>query len=364
MRSCDGGRAMAQRSSTTGDCARSEWNKLLSLLRSVTTLLCTPPVQPLHWVPDAEMLCCFSCHKDFSALRRRHHCRCCGCLFCGDCSEGNGALPYWGLVAPDSRVCDQCHAFNDAPLLMLLAGDLWRPRRGLGCGGARPVQRAARFAYLSADLGSLRLGDMTAHGPPRASWESTSRSAGSQTRAPLSIPRTAPCSRSLCSVSDITKVEATTSPLPALVIWLRSHPDPLVLCHRDEACAHAWADALQRLTTIQAQRARAALLVGAGAGAGADGKVRVGSALRSANDKHTARLRDARWHELTRSLPAAEIDDVLADDAQLPAAHQPAVGPVERRAVQGSPPRKLRHAYSARERPRMVAVGRLTQACS
>lgn len=119
-----------------------------------------------------------------------------------------------------------------------------------------------------------------------------------------------------------------------------------------------WAQALQRLTAIQAQRTHAASL----AGAGDECKLRVGNALRSANDKRAARLRDAKWHELMQSLPAAEIADAVQESQ--PAAHESSIGSLERKLGPGSLPRKLRHAYNASERPRMMAVGRLTQACS
>ena len=49
-------------------------------------------------MPDAEGTGCSICHCEFSLVRRRHHCRKCGALVCGECSDH---------FLPD-RVCDTC----------------------------------------------------------------------------------------------------------------------------------------------------------------------------------------------------------------------------------------------------------------
>ena len=38
------------------------------------------------WMPDALSSSCRSCDEPFSFLRRRHHCRVCGQVFCHGCS--------------------------------------------------------------------------------------------------------------------------------------------------------------------------------------------------------------------------------------------------------------------------------------
>ena len=40
-----------------------------------------------HWVPDRERDACIICSKSFGLLRRRHHCRGCGDVFCESCSN-------------------------------------------------------------------------------------------------------------------------------------------------------------------------------------------------------------------------------------------------------------------------------------
>ena len=58
------------------------------------------------WMPDVEAVNCFSCDKPFTVARRRHHCRNCGHVFCGACSDNKLPLP---SSSKPCRVCDQCH---------------------------------------------------------------------------------------------------------------------------------------------------------------------------------------------------------------------------------------------------------------
>ena len=48
------------------------------------------------WVPDDEASSCSVCRIGFSLTRRRHHCRKCGDLVCGDCSKSRVVLPHIG----------------------------------------------------------------------------------------------------------------------------------------------------------------------------------------------------------------------------------------------------------------------------
>eukprot|EP00051_Salpingoeca_urceolata_P019428 m.283765 g.283765 ORF g.283765 m.283765 type:complete len:443 (+) comp19420_c0_seq4:602-1930(+) len=40
-----------------------------------------------QWVPDVSRTCCATCFQPFGMLRRRHHCRLCGNLFCAACCD-------------------------------------------------------------------------------------------------------------------------------------------------------------------------------------------------------------------------------------------------------------------------------------
>ncbi|XP_054566678.1 pleckstrin homology domain-containing family F member 1-like [Eptesicus fuscus] len=60
------------------------------------------------WVPDKATDICMRCtHTRFSALTRRHHCRQCGFVVCGDCSRARVLLPR--LAPKPQRVCSLCY---------------------------------------------------------------------------------------------------------------------------------------------------------------------------------------------------------------------------------------------------------------
>lgn len=62
-----------------------------------------PPI----WVPDQLVVACSCCNASFTLFRRRHHCRACGQIFCGDCSKFTKNLDCWGYTGP-VRVCESC----------------------------------------------------------------------------------------------------------------------------------------------------------------------------------------------------------------------------------------------------------------
>eukprot|EP00668_Euglena_longa_P018353 GGOE01022910.1.p1 GENE.GGOE01022910.1~~GGOE01022910.1.p1 ORF type:complete len:916 (-),score=200.03 GGOE01022910.1:1367-4114(-) len=61
------------------------------------------------WVPDAWADVCSGCSRAFTLLRRRHHCRSCGGLFCDSCSAARVAIPALAYHTP-VRICSSCHA--------------------------------------------------------------------------------------------------------------------------------------------------------------------------------------------------------------------------------------------------------------
>ncbi|KAF8975564.1 hypothetical protein BGZ46_009017, partial [Entomortierella lignicola] len=67
------------------------------------TLLLVRPV----WVQDQDAAACRICARTFSAVRRKHHCRQCGQVFCHDCSSRSIALPQLGYPKA-VRVCNDC----------------------------------------------------------------------------------------------------------------------------------------------------------------------------------------------------------------------------------------------------------------
>ncbi len=60
------------------------------------------------WIPDKDADTCMSCKTaKFTVVNRRHHCRNCGHVICGDCSKNRF------LLASQSdeplRVCNNCY---------------------------------------------------------------------------------------------------------------------------------------------------------------------------------------------------------------------------------------------------------------
>ena len=69
-----------------------------------------------RWKNDSHRGTCAGCKKTFTWLRRQHHCRLCGDLYCQDCSAGQRPLPLFltsrgqekNLTGQAYRVCDEC----------------------------------------------------------------------------------------------------------------------------------------------------------------------------------------------------------------------------------------------------------------
>lgn len=70
--------------------------------------------QQPRWRPDHASDSCLCCGKGFSIWTRRHHCRACGELVCGECSPYLGLLPELGYLDP-VRICKDCHLPTDSP---------------------------------------------------------------------------------------------------------------------------------------------------------------------------------------------------------------------------------------------------------
>lgn len=68
----------------------------------------------LTWVPDELVNYCSNsrCRAPFTQTRRRHHCRCCGRVFCHNCTDQSTPIPAFGYVQL-VRVCNPCFALID-----------------------------------------------------------------------------------------------------------------------------------------------------------------------------------------------------------------------------------------------------------
>lgn len=91
-------------------------------------------LQGARWKADSEKAACEKCNKPFSIMRRRHHCRRCGGLFCDACSSkkadlavalteesrtGVGQHYATAKNVKKARVCDACYndVFNRASVI-------------------------------------------------------------------------------------------------------------------------------------------------------------------------------------------------------------------------------------------------------
>lgn len=66
-----------------------------------------PGTYPPEWLPDHDANSCISCDSLFTLIRRRHHCRSCGKIFCSDCCRQRAKLLYLGNK--EGRVCNNCY---------------------------------------------------------------------------------------------------------------------------------------------------------------------------------------------------------------------------------------------------------------
>uniref|UniRef100_UPI00398F19C2 lateral signaling target protein 2 homolog n=1 Tax=Pristiophorus japonicus TaxID=55135 RepID=UPI00398F19C2 len=69
---------------------------------------------PPEWIADSACNQCMSCKAPFTIVRRRHHCRNCGKIFCSRCSSQSAPLPWYGQMKP-VRVCTHCYTFHLTP---------------------------------------------------------------------------------------------------------------------------------------------------------------------------------------------------------------------------------------------------------
>uniref|UniRef100_A0A146MEV2 Lateral signaling target protein 2 homolog n=1 Tax=Lygus hesperus TaxID=30085 RepID=A0A146MEV2_LYGHE len=69
------------------------------------------------WVPDQAAPTCMSCTAPFTVVRRRHHCRNCGKVFCARCSSNSVPLPRYGHLKP-VRVCNRCFIYQVTPFTL------------------------------------------------------------------------------------------------------------------------------------------------------------------------------------------------------------------------------------------------------
>jgi 1-phosphatidylinositol-3-phosphate 5-kinase len=87
------------------------------------------------WMPDESCRVCYECDTQFTLFNRRHHCRLCGRVFCGKCTENSipvpSDYPTTSLEEQDRiRVCNYCYKQWEQGMVTLDNG-IQRPNHGL-----------------------------------------------------------------------------------------------------------------------------------------------------------------------------------------------------------------------------------------
>jgi len=60
-----------------------------------------------QWTPDKEVTTCLGCQVKFDFIKRKHHCRRCGHIFCNKCCSCRVQFHRMGFVDP-VRLCTPC----------------------------------------------------------------------------------------------------------------------------------------------------------------------------------------------------------------------------------------------------------------
>lgn len=69
-------------------------------------------IDPPIWIKDSAQEQCSGCKEIFNMVKRRHHCRTCGKLYCNDCSNFNTAVKFTEYKKK-VRVCKMCFYYLD-----------------------------------------------------------------------------------------------------------------------------------------------------------------------------------------------------------------------------------------------------------
>ncbi|ESQ29264.1 hypothetical protein EUTSA_v10023224mg [Eutrema salsugineum] len=85
-----------------------------------------PSLRGNSWVVDASH--CQGCSSQFTFINRKHHCRRCGGLFCGSCTQQRMSLR--GQGDSPVRICDPCKKLEEAARFELRHGHKTRAAKG------------------------------------------------------------------------------------------------------------------------------------------------------------------------------------------------------------------------------------------
>jgi hypothetical protein len=105
------------------------------------------------WEPEPVVLQCRACFKQFGFFRRKHHCRCCGLIFCSDCTGFKATLPELEL-SDQVRMCQNCFHARKASNARLVPVTPKAEKKGMNARGQR--KKEARDMN-EEDMSKLRL---------------------------------------------------------------------------------------------------------------------------------------------------------------------------------------------------------------
>ncbi|KDO53777.1 hypothetical protein CISIN_1g0002781mg, partial [Citrus sinensis] len=96
------------------DASNKTFSELICILKSWISWRSEPShLSRDFWMPDQSCRVCYECDSQFTVFNRRHHCRLCGRVFCGQCTSNSIPAP---SVDPKTaqeqweklRVCNYC----------------------------------------------------------------------------------------------------------------------------------------------------------------------------------------------------------------------------------------------------------------
>jgi len=177
------------------------------------------------WIPDNQAENCIACKAKFDFIKRRHHCRRCGQIFCGKCSSNKVQFHRMGFVDP-VRLCKPCsdvtkkeEEFFNNDLKLLLSGVPMRvsksldppiPSFGGGGGGSAAVPSVSGNLYnvkLSIDQKFLMFQphESTAS-TPTTPQEPTEISEGGQTSPDCLVTEEGSSGNEILGPVDLNKI--------------------------------------------------------------------------------------------------------------------------------------------------------------
>jgi len=90
--------------------AKAGLNSILKKIRNQFYKSGNDPELKRYWMPDSNSRECYDCSEKFTTIRRKHHCRVCGQIFCNKCCKGDIPGNLIGYSSTTNlRACNYCY---------------------------------------------------------------------------------------------------------------------------------------------------------------------------------------------------------------------------------------------------------------